>query len=95
MVDEGYRIDGASEDKEFAYKVHSILEARGENESRFNDVDNLREKVAEYIEDADDSVLTSGSRESYIENTFEAYLEDGDITQSLIKGLEKEKEGRN
>jgi hypothetical protein len=94
MVDEGYRIDGASESVEFAYKVHSILEGLGDNESDFDQVNDLREKVADYIEDADDYGLNLGTRESYIENTFEAYLEEEneEISQSLIKGIEKEVE---
>lgn len=60
----------------FAYKVHSILEGLGDNESSFENEENLREKVSEFYNGFSEKGGTTGMAPRFIENQFEAYLEN-------------------
>lgn len=74
MVSTDYEHEGITGD--FAYKVHSVLEGRGDNESEFEETEDLTEKVADFYNEFSDYSGGTGMSTRFIELNFEVYLED-------------------
>jgi len=78
MVSTDYEIEGADKAGDFAYKVHSVLEGRGENESEFEELENLTQEVADFYNQFSNYAGGTGTSTRFIELNFEVYLEDGE-----------------
>lgn len=83
------KLEGLNGD--FAYKVHSVLEGRGENSSEFEGIENLTEKVGDFYNSLSKYAGSTGMSPRFIEVNFETYFEnDGEYSiETHIKAVEK------
>lgn len=78
MVATDYELEGSSDEANFAYKVHSVLEGLGDNETEFGDEENLTQKVSEFYNGFSEYVGGTGTSPRFIERNFEVFLEEED-----------------
>jgi hypothetical protein len=78
MKSSDYTIENSTEEANSAYKTHSVIEGLGDNEARFENEENLREKVSNFYNSFSEYADPAETSSELLEENFQVYLEQGE-----------------